>query len=157
MYTPVFMKMALGISESSRCQRRQVGCVLVNDGQAVAAGVNGAPMHSNICLLEGCYRLMHNIPSGEQLDKCFAVHAEQAAILQAVLTGRDIYGAEAYLTCPPCMTCLKLLAHVGCKDIYCLDTGYEATDFTAALCRELDIDIVRIPRENWEHYESTQQ
>lgn len=53
-------------------------------------------------------------PSGQQLEGCHAIHAEQNALLQC----RDVYSIHtAYVTTSPCMTCTKLLLNTSCEQI----------------------------------------
>lgn len=53
-------------------------------------------------------------PSGQSLDSCQAIHAEQNALLQC----RDVYAIDtAYVTASPCVTCCKLLLNTSCKRI----------------------------------------
>lgn len=53
-------------------------------------------------------------PSGQSLDSCQAIHAEQNALLQC----RDIYAIDtAYVTASPCITCTKLLLNTSCRRI----------------------------------------
>lgn len=53
-------------------------------------------------------------PSGTQLEGCEAIHAEQNALLQCPDV-RRIH--TAYVTCSPCVTCVKLLMNTGCRRI----------------------------------------
>jgi dCMP deaminase len=53
-------------------------------------------------------------PSGQGLDGCQAIHAEQNALLQC----RDVYSIHTcYVTASPCVTCVKLLMNTGCRRI----------------------------------------
>jgi len=53
-------------------------------------------------------------PSGQSLDACQAIHAEQNALLQC----RDVYAIDtAYVTASPCVTCCKLLLNTSCRRI----------------------------------------
>ena len=98
--------MAELVAERSTCRRRKVGCVLVDSSNhVVATGYNGVPTHFPHCLDEPCEGA--TAPSGESLEKCLAVHAEQNALLQ--LRSNDIL--TAYLTVTPCITCAKMLAN----------------------------------------------
>lgn len=55
-----------------------------------------------------------NAPSGQGLDACQAIHAEQNALLQC----RDVYAIHtAYVTASPCITCCKLLLNTSCERI----------------------------------------
>ena len=72
--------MAELVAERSTCRRRKVGCVLVDsNNHVVATGYNGVPTHFPHCLDEPCEGA--TAPSGESLEKCLAVHAEQNALL----------------------------------------------------------------------------
>lgn len=56
----------------------------------------------------------HDAPSGQSLDACQAIHAEQNALLQC----RDPWQIDtAYVTSSPCVTCLKLLLNTSCRRI----------------------------------------
>ena len=104
--------MAELVAERSTCRRRKVGCVLVDsNNHVVATGYNGVPTHFPHCLDEPCEGA--TAPSGESLEKCLAVHAEQNALLQ--LRSNDIL--TAYLTVTPCITCAKMLANSRVKRI----------------------------------------
>ena len=107
-----FLQMAELVAERSTCRRRKVGCVLVDsNNHVVATGYNGVPTHFPHCLDEPCEGA--TAPSGESLEKCLAVHAEQNALLQ--LRSNDIL--TAYLTVTPCITCAKMLANSRVKRI----------------------------------------
>ena len=53
------------------------------------------------------------VPSGQRLDICRAVHAEQNAIIQAALHGVSTEGAMIYVTHQPCFTCAKMIINAG--------------------------------------------
>lgn len=62
-------------------------------------------VYPNACPSAGARR-------GERLDECQAIHAEQNALLQC----RDVWEIKtAYVTCSPCMHCLKLLLNTSCS------------------------------------------
>lgn len=53
-------------------------------------------------------------PSGTNLDGCYAIHAEQNALLQC----RDVWEIEVcVVTASPCISCCKLLLNTGCRVI----------------------------------------
>lgn len=55
---------------------------------------------------------------GRMLDLCIALHAEEAAILQASkFGGTQIDGSTLYTTTFPCPLCAKMLTHVGIKRV----------------------------------------
>lgn len=122
-----FTEMASLVSQRATCARRRVGCVLVNSrGHVLATGYNGVPSGSVHCTDTPCAGA--GFPSGQGLDHCEAVHAEQNALLQC----RDIFDIEtAYVTTMPCMTCTKLLLNTSCQRIVYIESypHSEATEF----------------------------
>ena len=101
-----FLQIARIVSERSTCRRRRVGCVLVDtQNHIVATGYNGVPSGFVHCLDVPCEGATS--PSGTDLDRCLAVHAEVNAFLQ--LTSED--EIIAYLTTTPCFTCAKMLCN----------------------------------------------
>lgn len=135
-----YMSLAILASARSTCVRRTVGCVAVKDNHIVATGYNGSVSETTHCTKDTCYRMVNNIPSGEKLDLCRAVHAEQNVICQAAIHGTNIHGATIYITTSPCITCLKLLAQVGVRRIVILEPTYLNTDIAIDLCNELNIE-----------------
>ena len=118
-----YMNITIQVSLRSTCMRRRVGSVIVKDNVILATGYNGAPSGLPNCIddCSRCYRSAHNIPSGCELDKCFAVHAEQNAIMNALKTGNDLKGASIYVNTYPCSTCMKLIIQSGIREIYYVD------------------------------------
>lgn len=111
------MGIATLVSQRSTCLRRKVGAVAVADSRILATGYNGAPAGIRHCEDAGCLRIKLNIPSGERLDLCYAVHAEQNVIIQAALYGVSLKEATIYCTHKPCFTCAKMLVNAGIKKI----------------------------------------
>lgn len=63
-------------------------------------------------------RLPRDFMAGKLLDLCRAVHAEEAAILQAAKLGSSsLNGAELYTTTFPCLLCCKSIINAGIKKI----------------------------------------
>ena len=100
-----FMAMAMLVATRSTCIRRQVGCVLIdNNNNILATGYNGVVRGQPHCN-EG-----HPCPgaysaSGKDLDLCYAIHAEQNALIQC----RDLTKVYAcFCTTAPCVMCTKL-------------------------------------------------
>ena len=107
-----FLNMAKLAALRSTCKRRQVGCILVDSNNHVAAtGYNGVPKGFKHCLDYPCKGA--DAASGTRLNECKAVHAEMNALLQ--LTSRDVL--TAYLTVTPCFECSKVLANSAVKRI----------------------------------------
>ncbi len=113
-----FLALAVLASLRSTCIRRKVGCILTNKkGHVLATGYNGVASGETHCSETQCPGAQHE--SGEGLDDCEAIHAEQNAILQC----RDPQEiAVAYITTAPCISCTKLLMNTTCKTIVFLNS-----------------------------------
>jgi dCMP deaminase len=122
-----FMRIAETVSLRASCPRRKVGCVLVSyQGNILATGYNGPPRHRPHCS-DGAPCNGALSKSGEGLDKCAAVHAEQNALLQCGNV-EDI--CAVYTTTKPCVHCVKMLMNTGAKTIY-YSEDYPAMDTRA--------------------------
>lgn len=134
--TEYYLNLAAGVAARSTCLRRQYGAVIVKNDKIVSTGYNGAARKMPNCSDVGeCWREAHDIPHGEQYEKCKAVHAEANAIIQA--SREEMEGATLYLagfengermTDPkPCEMCKRLIINSGIdmviassEDIYSL-------------------------------------
>jgi len=139
-----YMNICVQVSLRSTCMRRKVGAVIVKDNRILSTGYNGAPSGLPNCIdnCNRCYRSAHNIPSGQMLDMCYAVHAEQNAIMNALKTGEDLRGAVLYVNTYPCVTCFKLTVQSGIKEIYYIDE-YE-NEFTKQMAKEAGVKLVKL-------------
>lgn len=107
------MGLALMAASRATCERRSVGCVLTNTlNHVVATGYNGTPRGLAHCSAQMCVGI--DAPSGQMLDGCMAIHAEQNALLQCPNT-RDL--VTCYSTTQPCLTCTKLLLNTSCNRV----------------------------------------
>lgn len=105
-----FLEFARVAASRSSCTRSQVGAVIVRDKDIISTGYNGAPKYQKNCLEIGsCYRDVHQIPSGTQLERCRAVgsHAESNAIALAARNGHStsdttIFIVGHYFICNQC-------------------------------------------------------
>lgn len=101
-----FVEMLLSVRSRSTCLRRAVGAILVDsDGRILSTGYNGTPRGFAHCTSErpcaGAYD-----QKGDS-SRCFAVHAEQNALL---FCHRLDLAHTLYVTDTPCFTCAKLIA-----------------------------------------------
>lgn len=112
-----FLHLAEEVATRSVCLRRHVGAVAVDTktNRILATGYNGNVPKLMHCTEFYCIRIKENIPSGQQLDRCFAVHAEQNIVIS--LGVDKLKDATIYVTNQPCLTCLKLLMSCGVKRI----------------------------------------
>jgi len=139
-----FLDMAKVVSSRSTCLRRSVGCVLVDGyGNVLSTGYNGVARglpHCNESVNSNDPLLMNTgfagesageldsltqikyphacegatAKSGQALDKCEAIHAEQNALLQCKDTNMIM---TAYVTVSPCIHCVKMLMNTPCSKI----------------------------------------
>jgi len=110
------MKIAEDVATRSTCLRRQVGAVIVKDKRILTTGYNGVPSGISHCTENSCLRTKLNIPSGERVELCRGLHAEQNAIIQAAYYGISVKDAKIYITHKPCSMCTKMLINSGIKD-----------------------------------------
>ena len=111
-----FMEMAHVIAGWASCyqENRKIGAVIVKDKRIMTTGYNGAPAGVKTCKERGeCLRRRLNVPSGTRAELCYAVHAEQNAIIQAAKLGVSIDGATLYCTHQPCVICAKMIVNSG--------------------------------------------
>lgn len=111
-----FMELTQVIANWASCYQshRKIGAIIVKNKRIVTTGYNGAPSGHLSCVEKGeCMRRQANIPSGMQQELCYAIHAEQNAIVQAAKLGISIDGATMYCTHQPCSICAKLIINSG--------------------------------------------
>jgi dCMP deaminase len=111
-----FMEMAVLVSAWSSCARngRQVGAIITKNKRILTTGYNGAPSGVKSCADKGvCMRDEQKIESGTRHELCYAVHAEQNAIIQAARLGVSVDGATLYCTHQPCSICAKMIVNSG--------------------------------------------
>lgn len=116
-----FMHMAHLVAGQSTCARRAVGCVVVDArNRVLATGFNGVPPGVDHCYdnnpgvdVKVCDGAL--APSGTKLDSCKANHAESNALIQC---SRPDDAVACYLTCSPCMSCIKMLMCTGIAHLY---------------------------------------
>jgi len=122
-----YLSIAAEVAKRSTCLRRQYGAVIVKNDEIIATGYNGAPRgDENCCDVGSCWRDRHNIPHGEQYEKCVAVHAEANAIISASrneMLGSTLYlfgyeGFDKAIENPePCIMCNRLIKNAGIERV----------------------------------------
>lgn len=145
-----FMSMARLVATRSTCLRRAVGCVLVNErNHVIATGYNGVAagmlhcneptiLHLNKPTQYGNACEGATLPSGEGLDRCQAIHAEQNSLLQC----RNVYEIHTcYTTTFPCVTCAKLLMNTSCRRIV-YSQWYPGSDVVRSMLEKRGISVV---------------
>ena len=110
-------------------------------------------MGQNINGNDPAYRLVDNLLSGKPARRrgdckeqsgtmhelCYAVHAEQNAIIQAARVGCSVEGCTLYCTHQPCVICAKIIINSGISRIVYKE-GYP-DDFSMQLFKEAGVTI----------------
>ena len=118
------------VAQRSGCLNRSVGAILVKDNRIIATGYNSAPCGIKECKDRG-YCLREGSRQGQNLETCYAIHAEQNALVQCAKLGISCEGAELYTTLFPCNFCMRLLINAGIKKITYID------DYNDVLSKQL--------------------
>ncbi len=136
------MELTEQVATWSSCYKkdRQVGAVIVRDKRILTTGYNGAPSGVKSCKDKGeCLRVKLGVQSGTRHELCYAVHAEQNAIIQAARLGIVLEGATLYCTHQPCVICAKMIINAGIKRIVYKE-GYP-DDFSMELLTEAGVKV----------------
>lgn len=137
-----FMEMTEQIGNWSSCFRenRKVGAVIVKNKRIIATGYNGAPQGIKSCAdKKECLRVKLNVESGTRQELCYAVHAEQNAIIQAARVGSSVEGCTLYCTHQPCVICAKMIINSGITRVVYKE-GYP-DGFSLQLFAEADVKL----------------
>lgn len=101
----LFIREAYYVAERATCDRKHVGCVIVQDRSILSSGWNTSPKGSPTCDQAG-----HIMVNGSCVR---TVHAEVMAIGRAARWGDRLHMSTSYQTVLPCYNCLKLLHTAG--------------------------------------------
>tara|TARA_Y100000310_G_C20645818_1_gene796501 strand:- start:1182 stop:1601 length:420 start_codon:yes stop_codon:yes gene_type:complete len=100
-----YLEMAKIWSQLSKAERRQVGCLIVKNGQIISDGYNGTPHgFDNDCEFETRFGLE---------TKPEVLHAESNALTKLAKSTQSSKGATLYTTVSPCFECAKLMIQSG--------------------------------------------
>ena len=135
-----YLDIAETVLARSTCRRQRYGALIVRDDEIVATGYNGAPANILSCAdRKRCLRRDMEIPSGTKQEICYAVHAEQNAIIQAARLGIKIDGATLFCTHQPCVICAKMIINAGIVRVV-YKNGYP-DEFSMQLFREANVRV----------------
>lgn len=133
-----YLNFCKSIAANSKCLSRQVGAILVVNNTIVGTGFNRAPVQTKAC--KTCIRHKHNCKSGEALDLCKALHAEEIAILTALKKNIDLSSATLYVSTSPCYQCAKLI--VECKIKRVIASSKYNNKLTDKLFKEANVELI---------------
>ncbi len=137
-----FMEMTELVATWSSCYKadRQVGAIITKDKRILTTGYNGAGAGIRSCKERNeCMRQRLGIESGTRHELCYAVHAEQNAIIQSAKLGISVDGATLYCTHQPCSICAKMIINSGIKRVI-FRSGYP-DDFSMEMFNEAGLTV----------------
>jgi dCMP deaminase len=136
-----FMNMLESVKARSTCLRRQVAAIIVDKRhRIISTGYNGSPQNLKHCLDCGCLREKEKIPSGEKLEYCRALHAEQNAILWAK---QDLTDCTMYISFSPCVTCAKMIVASGISRVF-YRGDYPANQLAIDILKEAEVEVTKL-------------
>lgn len=112
-----FMNYAIELSHEANCTKGKVGAIIVKENEIIAKGVNSVPNGITPCTEESCIRKKLKLRSGQNQELCFAIHAEQNALIDALDKNINVKNGVLYVTKQPCIICSKMLINSGIKEI----------------------------------------
>jgi len=131
-----YYNICIDVADNSKCWSRGIGAILVKDKHVISMGYNGPPRGMVDCgkrtdispdyvKERTCPRYAMGYKSGEGLDYCPAVHAEENSILTCARMGVVAKDSIMYMTCGiPCRDCMKKIMNVGIKELVCTNLNY---------------------------------
>jgi dCMP deaminase len=119
------MKNAFSESNRSSDWWRQVGVVIIKDGEVLIVSHNRHLPSENTLYINGEPRIYAH--AGKMIEITSSIHAEALAIARAARQGIALDGADLYVTTFPCPVCAKQIAMSGIKRLF-YATGYAVLD-----------------------------
>tara|TARA_B100000900_G_scaffold416279_1_gene451005 strand:+ start:15048 stop:15479 length:432 start_codon:yes stop_codon:yes gene_type:complete len=126
----VYMEVAYQFAKCSYAERRQVGAVIVKDGQIISFGYNGTPNGFDNCC------------EVDDTTKREVLHAESNAISKVAQSTISSTGATLYVTTSPCFDCSKLIIQSGIKKVYWTEAYRDLSGIE--LLKKANIEVERI-------------
>ncbi|KZT62600.1 hypothetical protein CALCODRAFT_533680 [Calocera cornea HHB12733] len=135
----------------SNCMKRRVGALLVRSHRVISTGYNGTPRGLVNCAEGGCARCNGSgARSGEMLDECLCLHAEENALLEA---GRErvsgggggggggaAEGAVLYCNTCPCLRCSVKIVQTGVREVV-YNLAYSMDEASAKVFKEAGVAL----------------
>jgi dCMP deaminase len=132
-----YLSMLRIVASRSTCVRRRVGAIIIDaQGHVLSMGYNGVPAGVTHCIDQPCPGASDK--SGDN-SRCWAVHAEQNAILQCLEISR---ASTIYVTCTPCFSCAKVIANTPIKRIVSLTEYTDTNGLQLLLEKGIRIDVL---------------
>ena len=134
-YDRAYLRMALEWAKLSHCNRKQVGAIIVKEGQIIADGYNGTPSGFDNCC---------ETDSGD--THWYVLHAETNALMKVARSMNSARDSTLYLTLSPCKDCSKLVHQAGIKRLVFIN-GYKDQSGVDFL-KEAGVEVVQLENVN---------
>jgi len=122
-----FMAMAIAFGQLSYSKRKQVGALIIKNGNIIACGYNGTPTgFDNTC-------------EEEDVTKKEVLHAESNCIAKIARSNNSSVDSVLYTTMSPCFDCSKLIIQSGIKQVYYLEEYRDTSGID--LLRQANIQV----------------
>ncbi|MBI2482434.1 MAG: hypothetical protein HYV76_02660 [Candidatus Vogelbacteria bacterium] len=135
-----FALQSVKLGEQSADWWRQVGAVVVKDGQVLLSACSQHLPDIQQPYYDGDPRA--EFSQGIHLDLTTSEHAEAAVVAEAASEGIALKGTDIFVSTFPCPPCAKLIAHAGFRRMLYSD-GYGVLDGEKIL-RESRVEIVQV-------------
>lgn len=103
-FIKTYLRVAKEVSLLSRCKRKQVGSIVVKDGNILGFGYNGTPAGEDNCCEEN------------NITKPNVLHAEHNVIKK--IDENDVRGSVLFVTLTPCKKCAELIIESGITEVF---------------------------------------
>lgn len=126
-----YMNLAAEEAKKSNCIKSKRGALIVKENEIIGKGYNKVTLED---LCNPCIR--EDIKDNSRVELCFAIHAEQMAILNAVNSSKPLTGSRIYHVKikngeivaagkPSCTVCSRLIYESGISEVVLLhEDGY---------------------------------
>ena len=135
-----YMRKALEASSGSSDWWRQVGGVVIKDGEMIIAAYNKHFPSEQSAYIYGDPR--SNFDVGKNIEVSSALHAEIGLISEAARKGISMQGADLYVSTFPCPPCAYACANTGIKRLF-YSQGYSLLEGAEAL-RSRGVELIRV-------------
>jgi dCMP deaminase len=107
------------VAAQGTCRKRRVGSLIVQNERILLSAANGTPPGMPTCLDGGCIRCANGaaFDHGMGYDLCICLHAEEAVLAKALLTGISLKGSMLVTSYQPCFMCAKLIVASGIHSV----------------------------------------
>ncbi|MFA5942730.1 MAG: deaminase [Candidatus Paceibacterota bacterium] len=134
------MRTSFKFADKSPDWWRQIGALLVKDGEVLLAAFNEHVPCEQSAYCYGDPR--SNFEPGQDIDVSSALHAEVGLIAEAANRGISTRGCDLYVTTFPCPPCAGPCSRTGIKRLYYVD-GYALVAGAEAL-QSRGVEIIRV-------------